>query len=328
MATDVRIAVFGSSAISVPIFDVIAKRYTVVLAVISEHARVERGRLVENPVQEWATSRSIPVMNGADVPADVLRAAILKEGVDLVFLCSYGKLLPQDLLDSPRLASINLHPSPLPRYRGAAPIERQIMDGCTVSAVTIIQMNGALDRGDILAEQEFEIASTDYRPDVERSVIWAGVPLACSVIERLACGDVEGRPQVGEGSYARKLRAEDETIDWSRPVTQVYNQIRALSPDPCASTSSSGDRLRIVRASPLASLPDSKERPGRPGTLSLLSRRRAAVRCGEGWLELEVVQFPGKKPMSVGELINGRRLSDGMTFSSPTHSSETLRKSY
>ncbi|HPS69756.1 MAG TPA: methionyl-tRNA formyltransferase [Candidatus Cryosericum sp.] len=320
MAADVRIAVFGSSAISVPIFDVVAERYTVVLAVISEHPRVERGRPIENPVQQWAASQSIPVMNGADVPGDVLRQAILEQSVDLVFLCSYGKLLPQDLLDSPRLASINLHPSPLPYYRGAAPIERQIMDGCTVSAVTIIQMNGALDRGDILAQQEFKIASTDYRPDVERSVIGVGIPLTCSVIERLARGDVERRPQVGQGSYARKLKAEDETIDWRRAATQVYNQIRALSPEPCASTSSNGERLRIVRASPLVDLPDSGERPGPPGTLSLLNRRRAAVRCGEGWLELEVVQFPGKKPMSVAELINGRRLSDGMTFSSPTDS--------
>jgi len=107
MATDVRIAVFGSSSISVPIFDAIAERYTVVLAVISERARVERGQVIENPVQQWAASRSIPVMNGADVPSDILRQTIRANEVDLVFLCSYGKLLPQDLLDSPRLASIN-----------------------------------------------------------------------------------------------------------------------------------------------------------------------------------------------------------------------------
>jgi len=319
MATDVRIAVFGSSSISVPIFDAIAERYTVVLAVISERARVERGQVIENPVQQWAASRSIPVMNGADVPSDILRQTIRANEVDLVFLCSYGKLLPQDLLDSPRLASINLHPSPLPRYRGAAPIERQIMDGCTVSAVSIIQMNGSLDRGDILAQQEFEIATTDYRPDVERSVITTGIPLTLSVIERIVQGNVDRRPQVGQGSYAHKISAEDEVIDWTRPVAGVYNQIRALSPDPCAVTSHGQERLRIVRASPLVVSPDEDVAPPSiPGTLSLLSSKRAVVRCGAGWLELEVVQFPGKRPMSVGELINGRRLTDGMVFSPPT----------
>ncbi|HEY9093373.1 MAG TPA: methionyl-tRNA formyltransferase [Candidatus Cryosericum sp.] len=318
MATDVRIAVFGSSPISVPIFDAIAEQYAVALAVISERARVKRGRVIENPVQEWATTHSIPVMNGADIPPDALRQTIQANEVDVVFLCSYGKLLPQDLLDSPRLASINLHPSPLPGYRGAAPIERQIMDGRTVSAVTIIQMNGALDRGDILAQQEFPIADTDYRPDVERSVITTGIPLTLSVIERVTRGDVERRPQVGPGSYARKISAEDEVIDWTRPVTSVYNQIRALSPDPCAVTSHGQERLRIVRASPLATSPDEAAVvPSIPGTLSLFSGKRAAVRCGEGWLELEVVQFPGKRPMPAGELINGRRLTEGMLFSPP-----------
>ena len=318
MPTDVRIAVFGSSSISVPIFDAIAEHHTVMLAVISERARVERGRVIENPVQLWAAAKSIPVMNGADVPPAVLRQTILEDRVDLLFLCSYGKLLPQDLLDSPRLASINLHPSPLPWYRGAAPIERQIMDGCTLSAVTIIQMSGTLDRGDILAQQEFEIAATDYRPDVERSIIATGIPLTLSIIERVARGDVERRPQVGEGSYARKIKAEDEMIDWARPVTGVYNQIRALSPDPCAATSLGEDRLRIVRASPLAGFPDAAGSPSLPGTVALLGRRRAAVRCGDGWLELEILQFPGKKPMSVDDLINGRRLTGGMVFSPPT----------
>ncbi|HEY5001334.1 MAG TPA: formyltransferase family protein, partial [Candidatus Cryosericum sp.] len=141
MALDApRIAVFGSSSISVPVFDTIRCRFHVVLAVVSEEPRIRRGKLLPNPVQAWAQSHSIPVLNGAETPGEVLTQRLVDDAVDILFLLSYGRLLPQTLLDAPRIASINLHPSPLPWYRGAAPIERQIMDGRTQSAVSIIRM--------------------------------------------------------------------------------------------------------------------------------------------------------------------------------------------
>jgi methionyl-tRNA formyltransferase len=311
MASDApRIAVFGSSPISVPVFDAIGRRFHVVLAVVSEEPRVRRGKLLANPVQDWAQSHSIPVLNGAETPGEDLTLRLIDDAVDILFLLSYGRLLPQALLDAPRIGSVNLHPSPLPWYRGAAPIERQIMDGCTMSAVSIIRMNGLLDRGELLAQEPFTIASSDYRADVEASIVRVGTPLALNVIDQLFHSSATPLAQTGEGSYARKLKPDDDLIDWSYPVAQVYNLVRALSPEPGASTYQGTERLKVLRAAPLSADVDvPADAPS--GMVAQFLRRRAAVRCGDGWLELMELQFPGKTPMSTTDLLNGRRLVPG-----------------
>ncbi|MCX6084956.1 MAG: methionyl-tRNA formyltransferase [Caldiserica bacterium] len=308
-----RIAVFGSSPISVPVFDALRARYHVIVAVVSEEPRIRRGKVLPNPVQEWAQSHSIPTLNGAEVPAEVLTAGLVTEAIDILFLLSYGRLLPQILLDAPRIASINLHPSPLPLYRGAAPIERQIMDGCTQSAVSIIRMNGLLDRGELLAQEPFVIAASDYRADVEASVIRVGTPLALHVFDQLLQSSTIPLQQTGAGSYARKLNSDDELIDWSGPVQQAYNLVRALAPEPGACTCHGTERVKILRAIPLSAdtgLP--ADAPA--GTVAQFSRKRAAVRCGDGWLELLELQFPGKTPMLTTDLLNGRRLVPGIVL--------------
>jgi len=305
-----RIAVFGSSPISVPVFDALRVRYRVIVAVVSEEPRIRRGKVLPNPVQEWAQSHSIPTLNGAEVPAEVLTARLITEAIDILFLLSYGRLLPQILLDAPRIASINLHPSPLPLYRGAAPIERQIMDGCTQSAVSIIRMNGQLDRGELLAQQPFAIAGSDYRADVEASIVRVGTPLALHVFDQLLQRSTTPLQQTGAGSYARKLRPDDDLIDWSHSVAQAYNLVRALSPEPGASTYQGTERLKILRAAPLSAdveLPTDTA----SGMVAQFSRRRAAVRCGDAWLELLELHFPGKTPMSTADVLNGRRLVPG-----------------
>ncbi len=309
-----RLAVFGSSAVSVSVFDAIARRYHVILAVISEAPTVRHGRTVPNPVQQWAEIHMVPLLNGAIISQTELIQQVAAARVDILFLLSYGRLLPGALLDLPRIASINLHPSPLPSYRGAAPIERQIMDGRTKSAVSIIRMNGLLDRGELLAQQSFDIRPTDYRPDVEASIIRAGIPLAFDVIEKLASGSLSPVLQAGNGSYARKLKVGDELIDWSLPVAQIFNLIRALAPEPAAVTFQGADRVKILRALPLSSdIQLSKDAV--PGLLLTFERKRAAVRAGDGWLELLQLQFPGKTPMSVADLLNGRRLVPGSILS-------------
>ena len=311
MASDTpRIAVFGSSSISVPVFETIRCRFHIVLAVVSEEPRVRRGKLLANPVQAWAQSHSIPVLNGAETPGEVLTKRLVDDAADILFLLSYGRLLTQALLDAPRIASINLHPSPLPWYRGAAPIERQIMDGCRQSAVSVIRMNGLLDRGELLAQEPFTIADSDYRTDVEASIIRVGTPLTLHVFDQLLHRSTTPLQQIGAGSYARKLKFDDELIDWSGSVEQAYNLVRALAPEPCACTFHETDRLKILRAIPLSADTDlPADAPS--GTVAQFLRKRAAVRCGDGWLELLELQFPGKTPMSTVDLLNGRRLVVG-----------------
>ena len=314
MALDTpRIAVFGSSSISVPVFETIRCRFYVVIAVVSEEPRVRRGKLLANPVQAWAQSHSIPVLNGAETPGEVLTKQLVDDAIDILFLLSYGRLLPQTLLDAPRIASINLHPSPLPWYRGAAPIERQIMDGCRKSAVSIIRMNGLLDRGELLAQEPFTIADSDYRTDVEASIIRVGAPLALHVFDQLLQRSTTPLQQTGAGSYARKLKSNDEVIDWSHSVVQTYNLVRALAPEPCACTFQGADRVKLLRASPLSADTDlPADAPS--GMVTQFLRKRAAVRCSDGWLELLELQFPGKTLMLTANLLNGRHLVPGIVL--------------
>lgn len=311
---ELRIAVFGSSTIAVPVFDAIAQRHRVVLAAISEAATVRHGKLVPNPVQEWADARSVPVVNGAVLTQDLLSQELDRARLDVLFLLSYGRLLPGNILDLPRLGSINLHPSPLPWYRGAAPIERQIMEGCTRSAVSIIRMSTRLDRGELLAQEAFDILSSDYRADVEASIVRVGTPLALRVIDDLARDAVVPLPSVGNGSYAHKLKPEDELIDWSQSVAAVFNLVRALAPEPAASTFDGTQRVRVTRAQPLPADVPLPSTDAVPGYVAVFDRKRAAVRCGDGWLELFQLQFPGKTPMSTVDLLNGRRLAPGLLF--------------
>jgi methionyl-tRNA formyltransferase len=250
------------------------------------------------------------VLNGAETPGEVLTKRLVDDAADILFLLSYGRLLPQALLDAPRIASINLHPSPLPWYRGAAPIERQIMDGCRQSAVSVIRMNGLLDRGELLAQEPFTIADSDYRTDVEASIIRVGTPLTLHVFDQLLHRSTTPLQQTGAGSYARKLKFDDELIDWSGSVEQAYNLVRALAPEPCACTFQETDRLKILRAIPLSADTDlPADAPS--GTVAQFLRKRAAVRCSDGWLELLELQFPGKTPMSTVDLLNGRRIVVG-----------------
>jgi methionyl-tRNA formyltransferase len=143
--------------------------------------------------------------------------------------------------------------------------------------------------------------------DVEASIVRVGAPLALHVFDQLLHGSTRPLQQTGAGSYARKLKRDDDLIDWSHSVAQVYNLIRALSPEPGASTYQATDRVKILRATPLSTdveLP--ADAPS--GLVAQFLRRRAAVRCGDGWLELLELQFPGKTPVSTADLLNGRRL--------------------
>lgn len=325
LSGQLRIAVFGSSPISVPVFDALRERFHIVVAVVSDEPHVRRGKAIANPVQSWAEAAGIPVLNGATAGTDRLSAMLHDQAIDILFLLSYGRLLPEALLTVPRLGSLNLHPSPLPWYRGAAPIERQIMDGRTSSAVSIIAMSGHLDRGELLAQESFAIAPTDYRPEVEASIVRVGIPLVLRVIRELACGDAHAIPQRGKGSYAHKLTPVDEVIDWTQPSQTTLNRIRALFPAPGAATFHDGERIRILRAQPCAPPEQTLSCSSEPcGTLLIVERRRAIVRCSDGWLELLQAQFPGKRPMSALDLINGRSLSSGMVFGTDrSHSANT-----
>ncbi len=298
-----RIVFFGSSEFSVPFLE--AVREQTVGVITSPDKRKNRGKkLLPNPVRVASERFGIPAL-ATDALDEKVEEWIKNLNPNLFVVVSYGKIIPESLLSIPKCA-INLHPSKLPLYRGAAPIERQIMDGVSSSAVCIIKVSKRLDRGDIIVSEPFEIDFADTREDVEKKVIRKGTKLlkeAIKIIEKNGC---IGKKQEGKGSYAKKITKDDEIIDWSESAVKIYNKVRALYPRPAAQTSFRGKRLKIFRC-----FPEKDVNVESFGRVISVFKEYFTVSCGKGALKIFEVQLEGKKRISAKDFINGMHLREG-----------------
>ena len=223
---------------------------------------------------------------------------------------AYGLILPKPILDAPRFGCLNLHASALPRWRGAAPIQRAIMAGDAETAVSIMRMEQGLDTGPVCLEERVLIGEDMTAGELHDALAGLGAELMVRALAALEQGRLECRPQAVEGvTYANKIEASDTRIDWSRPAREVHNQIRGLSPYPGAwfevELNGKRERIRALR-SILA------EGDGQPGTLL---DERLTVACGNGAVRLIQVQRAGKRPMPADELLRGVKLHGGSTLS-------------
>ncbi len=298
-----RIVFFGSSDFSVPFLK--ALKDEVVLVVTTPDRFKNRGRkLLPNPVKEIALSIGKPFLTKDFFDKEAVEE-IKKRNPDLFVVVSYGKIIPPEVLSlSP--CALNVHPSKLPMYRGAAPIERQIMDGISESAVSIITVSEKLDSGDIIAQKPFIISFTDTKKDVEKKVVQIGIPLLFEALEKVKRQGCLGEKQTGKGNYAKKITKEDETINWRKTNVEVHNIVRALSPDPGARTYYKGKILKIF-----STLPENIYFDEPPGTIVRVEKDRFSVACGEGIVNVFQVQMEGKKRISARDFINGLRIKKG-----------------
>ncbi len=298
-----RIVFFGSSDFSVPFLNIIASQ--TVLVVTSPDKRKNRGKkLLPNPVREAAEKLGIKFV-AKDILDESIESEIKKAKPDLFVVVSYGKIIPPEIL---KLApcSINVHPSAVPMYRGAAPIERQIMDGVKKSAVSIIKVSRKLDRGDVILSEPFTIEFSETKGDVEKKVISIGTSLLLKAIKKVEKEGCKGIRQTGRGCYAKKITKYDEEIDWQRSSTELHNLIRALSPVPGARTYFRGKILKIFRTEP-----DDSWFDGSPGTVVSVGNDNFTVKCGKGNLKIFEVQVEGKRKISARDFINGFRIRKG-----------------
>jgi methionyl-tRNA formyltransferase len=298
-----RIVFFGSSDFSVPFLESLAQ--DIVLVITSEDKRKHRGKkLLPNPVKESAEKLGLEFIATDMLDENVIKE-IEKSNPDLFVVVSYGKIIPSEIL---RLApcAINVHPSKLPMYRGAAPIERQIMDGVKESAVSIIKVSEKLDRGDIILSKPFNIEPFETKADVEKKIVEIGTVLLREAIEKIKREGCKGKKQTGKGSYAKKITKDDEIINWQKSNTELHNLIRALSPVPGARTYFKGKILKIFKTEP-----DDEYYDEVPGTIVSVSDDSFSVKCGEGALKVFEVQMEGKKKISARDFINGFRIKKG-----------------
>ncbi|MGV3592172.1 MAG: methionyl-tRNA formyltransferase [Gammaproteobacteria bacterium] len=276
------------------------------LQVVSAYSQPDRpaGRgkkLVATPVKAVAEQYAIPVMQPPRLDEEALPALAAFQP-DIMVVVAYGLLLPPTVLALPRFGCINVHASLLPRWRGAAPIERAILAGDRETGVNIMQMDAGLDTGPVLASATTPIAPDDNSDTLTQRLVSLGCSTLVDTLERIAAGAAQAVPQAADGvTYAHKLRKEEAAIRWSEPAAVIDRQIRAFYPRSPAYCLYQQQRLRILRAE----LVDGTQEH-HPGTVTEMNNDAMTVACGSGSLRIREVQLEGKNPMTLRDLLNGR----------------------
>ncbi|MEL7452428.1 MAG: methionyl-tRNA formyltransferase [Pseudomonadota bacterium] len=309
-----RIVFMGSPDFSVPALACLLEAGHEVVCVYSQPPRpAGRGKSVRpTPVHAFAEAKGLSVRTPKSLKRDAEQEALAALEADIAVVVAYGLILPQAVLDAPRLGCINLHASLLPRWRGAAPIQRAIMAGDAETGVQAMVMEAGLDTGPVLATAKTPIAADDTASRLHDRLAGLGAGLLPEVLVGLDAGTLEATPQVEAGAtYASKLTAADQVIDWTQPARMVDCQIRGLADTPGARFTWQPD----PNAPPLvmkALLSSCGPGGGAPGTVlddNLL------VACGEGAVRLMRVQRPGKGPMAAEIFLRGSPIAPGTVFS-------------
>jgi len=263
-----------------------------------------------SPVQRLAEHHGLEVRTPAKLRSESEQAAFQALGLDAAVVVAYGLILPKPILEAPRLGCLNIHASLLPRWRGAAPIQRAILAGDAETGITIMQMDEGLDTGAILTQSRIEIEPEETAADLHDRLSLLGARMILAALEDLAAGRLAAKPQPAAGvTYAAKLERKEARIDWGEAASLIHRRWRAFTPWPGLWFEAKGERLRVTAARPL---PISTE--ASPGTI--LSGSAAApltIACGEGTvLSLEGLQRPGKKPVAAADFLRGFPLEAGL----------------
>jgi methionyl-tRNA formyltransferase len=260
-------------------------------------------KLTASAVKEVAVAQNIPVYQ----PENFKEAASVEQlaalNADLMIVVAYGLILPKVVLETPRMGCLNVHGSLLPRWRGAAPIQRAIWAGDTETGVTIMQMNEGLDTGDMLSKVSCPIASDETSASLYEKLAQLAPLALVDTVRQLAAGQLQAEVQDESlANYAKKLSKAEALIDWSSEGAFIERCIRAFNPWPMSYFMLSGKAVKVHKAS---LLPVSSDKD--PGTIICADKKGIQIATGSGVLNLEVIQLAGKKAMPVQDILNSRR---------------------
>ena len=258
-------------------------------------------KLTPSPVKQLALQHDIPVYQPQSLRDPAAQAELAALAPDLLVVVAYGLILPQAVLDIPRLGCINSHASLLPRWRGAAPIQRAIEAGDSESGVTVMQMEAGLDTGPMLLKVHTPIAAEDTGGSLHDRLAALGPQAVVEAIAGLAAGSLVGEVQDDSlATYAHKLNKDEARLDWTRPAVELERLIRAFNPWPICHSSLNETPLKIL-AGHLA------DGQGQPGAILAASKDGLTIACGQGALCLTRLQLPGGKALNFADLYNSRR---------------------
>ena len=329
MVKSLRIVFFGTPAFAVPSLDALlgAAPHTVVGVVTQPDRPRGRGqKLSDAPVKARALAAGLPILQPERMRDEAFLHSLTSWNADLGVVAAYGKILTDAILAIPRLGMINVHGSLLPRYRGAAPVHRAIIDGEIATGITIMRVVKALDAGPMLATDHRPIGPEETSEEVERDLARIGARLLVAVVDQIARGN--GREAIQDESlatYAHRLTKDDGVVDWAWPAVRIHNLIRGLHPWPHAFSFLRGKRFILRRsavsvprlAEPGAPTADAGLRLAprqEPGTIVEADGDRLTVATGGGDLRLLEIQAEGKRPMNAREFLAGHRLAVGERF--------------
>lgn len=278
-----------------------------VIAVYTQPDRpAGRGRkLTPSPVKSLALEQDIPVYQPLTLRDEDAQKELAALNADLMVVVAYGLILPQVVLDTPRLGCINVHGSLLPRWRGAAPIQRAIHLGDQETGVTIMQMEAGLDTGPMLLKTHLPIEADDTAQSLHDKLAQQGGDALKEAVDGLAAGTLTAEVQDDSlANYAEKLSKAEGELDWSKPAIELDRTVRAFNPWPIAWTLLDEATLRIWHAKAEAT-----EHNQTPGTVISADKTGLVIACGEGALRISTLQLPGKKALSITDILNsGKQL--------------------
>ncbi len=303
-----KILFMGTPEFAVPSLKILLEQDQAVIGVVTQPDRPKgRGKQpAPPPLKVFAEAHHLSVLQPERVRSPEFLDLFGRLVPDLVVVVAFGQILPKEILEQPRLGCINVHPSLLPRYRGAAPLNWTIIRGETTTGVTIMQMDEGMDSGDILLQEETAIGSCETVGELHDRLAVRGAQLLMETIRMIEAGTIRRIPQDhAAATFAPMLKKEDGLIHWEADVRAIVRLIRGLSPAPCAYTFFDGKILRIFQAAEMDT-----PSPAPPGTLSI-SGNELRVSAGNGMVSLLDVQLEGKKRMPVHEFLRGCRFQPG-----------------
>lgn len=297
---------FAASALAA----LLAKNHQVVAVLTQPDRPAGRGmQLASSPVKLLALGHGIPVLQPLSLKADEVQQQLATIQADVMVVAAYGLILPFSVLQMPRLGCLNIHASLLPRWRGAAPIQRAILAGDSETGITIMQMDEGLDTGTMLLKKTCPISAHDTAQTLHDKLALLGAEAIVEALRKLDQGSLIGAAQDdAQATYAAKLNKAEAQLDWSQSALQVECAVRAYNPVPGAYSALNGTTIKIWQASL------SEEGHGEPGTVLAVNKDSIRVACGRGAINLEVLQRPNGKSLPAAQFMQGFMIKVGDRF--------------
>lgn len=314
-----RVIFMGTPEFALPSLRALAGAAQIVAVVTQPDRPAGRGRRVSPPpVAVYAREDGLPVMQPPSLRRPEVVRALAELHPDLLVTVAYGRIIPDDVLALPPRGAINAHPSLLPAYRGASPIQRAIADGQTETGVSIIYQTAELDAGDIILQERVAIGPEETAGELERRLADLAAPLLLAAVRLIAEGRAPRRPQEhAAATYVGKLTKEDGQIHWDRPAETIANLVRAMDPWPSAYTFRAGRQVKIWRARAEPDAAVTAGGPAEPGTVLAVTEDGTLLATGRGLLRALEVQPADGKRMSAAAFARGHRVQPGERWGAP-----------